>query len=57
MKAIETVKTEVEEPAPVAAAPPDAPELTAWLLEGRFFTIDPAGAVSSWSPVASEAFG
>jgi PAS domain S-box-containing protein len=36
---------------------PTADELTGWLLEGRFFTIDPGGAVTSWSPAAEGAFG
>src|SRR5207247_493588 len=34
-----------------------AGEVTNWLLEGRFFTIDPKGAVTTWSPAAADAFG
>jgi PAS domain S-box-containing protein len=56
VKAIETVTTEIQEPAHAGMAP-DASELTVWLLEGRFFTIDPDGGITSWSPLASEAFG
>src|SRR2546423_2152708 len=36
---------------------PGAEQVTSWLLEGRFFTIDPAGAITSWSPPADETFG
>jgi EAL domain-containing protein (putative c-di-GMP-specific phosphodiesterase class I)/predicted nucleic acid-binding Zn-ribbon protein len=56
VKAIETVSDEIQPPSDAGAAP-DAPALTGWLLEGRFFTIDPAGAITSWSPFAAEAFG
>ena len=31
--------------------------MTNWLLDGRFFTIDMAGAVTSWSPGAADTFG
>src|SRR3954469_16995711 len=58
VKAIETATPEVG-PAPAQAAgrPPDAAEVTGWLLEGRFFTVDPNGAVTVWSPIAAETFG
>jgi PAS domain S-box-containing protein len=58
VKAIETATPEVQ-PASAQAAgrPPDAAEVTAWLLEGRFFTVDPNGAVTVWSPIAAETFG
>src|SRR4051794_17986230 len=36
---------------------PSAGEVTGWLLEGRWFTIDTAGAITSWSPAAAERFG
>ena len=32
-------------------------QVTAWLLDGRFFTIDPGGRITSWSPGAGETFG
>jgi PAS domain S-box-containing protein len=35
----------------------DPAEVTGWLLEGRFLTVDARGAVTLWSPLASEAFG
>src|SRR4051794_15957148 len=56
VKAIETATPEVQ-PATEAGQRPDAAEVTAWLLEGRFFTVDPKGAVTVWSPVAAETFG
>ncbi|MEA2422222.1 MAG: hypothetical protein QOF55_1321 [Thermoleophilaceae bacterium] len=56
MKAFETVTTEIHTPT-AAGSMPDAEALTAWLLDGRFFTVDPDGAVTSWSPRAAEAFG
>src|SRR3954470_5924815 len=58
VKAIETAPSEVG-PAPAQAAgrPTDAAEVTAWLLEGRFFTVDPNGAVTVWRPIAAETFG
>jgi PAS domain S-box-containing protein len=58
VKAIETAPPEVQAaPAEVAGRAPDAAEITAWLLEGRFFTVDPNGAVTVWSPIAAETFG
>ena len=36
---------------------PTSTEVTGWLLEGRWFTIDPAGTITSWSPGAVERFG
>jgi PAS domain S-box-containing protein len=56
VKAIETATPDVQ-PVPEAGQPPDAAEITAWLLEGRFFTVDPKGAVTVWSPIAAETFG
>src|SRR3954470_7884549 len=56
VKAIETASPDVQ-PAQAAGRPPDAAEVTGWLLEGRFFTVDPKGAVTVWSPVAAETFG
>src|SRR4051795_3446053 len=59
VKAIETATPDVQSTTPAQAAgqPPDAAEVTAWLLEGRFFTVDPNGAVTVWSPVAAKTFG
>src|SRR3954463_2473576 len=56
VKAIETATPEVQ-PATEPGQRPDAAEVTAWLLEGRFFTVDPNGAVTVWSPIAAETFG
>src|SRR3954465_2349295 len=56
VKAIETATPEVQ-PATDAGQRPDAAEITAWLLEGRFFTVDPNGAVTVWSPTPAERFG
>src|SRR3954452_24204401 len=36
---------------------PDSAEVTGWLLEGRWFTIDLEGRITSWSPAAAERFG
>ncbi len=36
---------------------PSAAEVTGWLLEGRFFTVDQRGAITLWSPPAADAFG
>jgi PAS domain S-box-containing protein len=58
VKAIETATPDVQSaPAQVAGQPPDAREITAWLLDGRFFTVDPNGAVTVWSPIAADTFG
>src|SRR3954462_8994771 len=58
VKAIETATPDVQStPVQAAGQPPDAAEVTAWLLEGRFFTVDPNGAVTVWSPIAAETFG
>ena len=59
MKAIETATGAIP---PAAAAGPaaaraSAEEVTAWLLDGRFFTVDTDGAVTSWSHAAVAAFG
>src|SRR4051794_27982047 len=56
VKAIETAPPEVQ-PATEPGQRPDPAEVTAWLLEGRFFTVDPNGAVTVWSPIAAETFG
>src|SRR4051812_31852878 len=56
VKAIETATPEVQ-PATEPGQRPDAAEVTGWLLEGRFFTVDPNGAVTVWSPIAAETFG
>jgi PAS domain-containing protein len=56
VKAIETATPDVG-PATDAGQRPDAAEITAWLLDGRFFTVDPNGAVTVWSPVAADTFG
>ena len=56
VKAFETAPTDIQ-PATDAGQQPDAAEITAWLLDGRFFTVDPNGAVTVWSPIAAEAFG
>jgi PAS domain S-box-containing protein len=42
---------------PSASPRPDAAEVTGWLLEGRWFTIDVEGRITSWSPVAADRFG
>src|SRR3954471_17533452 len=52
MSAVETVQSG---PPPVERPP--SGEVTGWLLEGRWFTIDVAGKVTSWSPGAAERFG
>src|SRR3954470_1587615 len=45
-------------PADPAASPrPDSAEVTGWLLEGRWFTIDLEGRITAWSPAATERFG
>jgi PAS domain S-box-containing protein len=56
VKAFDTVKSDIHQPTDAGAAP-DASELTDWLLDGRFFTVDPDGAITSWSPLAADAFG
>ena len=57
VKAIETAPPDVQEAPAQAGQPPDAAEITAWLLDGRFFTVDPNGAVTVWSPIAADTFG
>src|SRR5947208_941256 len=58
VKAIETAPPDVQPTAAQATGqPPDAADITAWLLEGRFFTVDPNGAVTVWSPIAADTFG
>jgi PAS domain S-box-containing protein len=56
VKGFESVASGID-PADDAGPVPDAAELTAWLLDGRFFTVDPEGAITSWSPFAAGAFG
>ncbi|MEA2387114.1 MAG: hypothetical protein QOJ22_1288 [Thermoleophilaceae bacterium] len=56
MKAFDTVTGDTDTHESGGSAP-DAAELAAWLLEGRFFTVDPDGAITSWSPFAEAAFG
>src|SRR3954468_12288419 len=52
MEAIDTATSEQEQPqAPVAV------EVAEWALDGRFFTVDTEGAITSWSPLAIETFG
>src|SRR3954468_13515087 len=36
---------------------PDSAEVTGWLLEGRWFTIDLEGRITAWSPAAAQRFG
>src|SRR3954451_25177122 len=46
------------QPADTAASPrPSSAEVTGWLLEGRWFTIDLEGRITAWSPAATERFG
>src|SRR4051794_41978599 len=52
MSAVETVQSG---PPPVER--PTSAEVTGWLLEGRWFTIDVAGKGTTWSPGAAERFG
>src|SRR3954462_4171561 len=53
MSALDTAK-----PADPAASPrPDSAEVTGWLLEGRWFTIDLVGKITAWSPAAAQRFG
>src|SRR3954466_1191813 len=43
--------------APAASPRPDSAEVTGWLLEGRWFTIDMEGKITAWSPAAKARFG
>src|SRR4051794_3758532 len=53
MSALETVQN-----GPDPAAPrPSSAEVTGWLLEGRWFTIDMEGKITAWSPAAKARFG
>src|SRR3954452_1297550 len=53
MSALDTAQ-----PAGPAASPrPDSAEVTGWLLEGRWFTIDLEGKITAWSPAAAQRFG
>src|SRR3954453_9794742 len=53
MSALDTAQ-----PADPAASPrPDSAEVTGWLLEGRWFTIDLEGRITAWSPAAAQRFG
>lgn len=56
MKAFDTVTGETDTHER-GGSTPDAAELTEWLLDGHFFTVDPDGAITSWSPFAADAFG
>ena len=56
MSATETAP-EHPEPAADGSAHPGVAEVTSWLLDGRFFTIDTAGKVTMWSAGAASAFG
>src|SRR6476661_2992271 len=42
---------------PTDSPRPDSAEVTGWLLEGRWFTIDLEGRITSWSPAAAQRFG
>src|SRR3954468_12014441 len=42
---------------PEGGPTPDSAEVTGWLLEGRWFTIDLEGKITSWSPAAAQRFG
>src|SRR4051795_3950369 len=44
-------------PIDTASPQPDSAEVTGWLLEGRWFTIDLEGRITSWSPAAAQRFG
>ena len=52
MSAIDTATT-----GPSTASRPSSAEVTGWLLEGRWFTIDLEGRITSWSPAAADRFG
>jgi PAS domain S-box-containing protein len=53
MSALDTAQ-----PADPAASPrPSSAEVTGWLLEGRWFTIDLEGRITAWSPAAGQRFG
>src|SRR3954469_8295291 len=42
---------------PTGSPRPDSAEVTGWLLEGRWFTIDLEGRITAWSPAAARRFG
>src|SRR3954463_1331029 len=42
---------------PTDSPRPDSAEVTGWLLEGRWFTIDLEGRITAWSPAAAQRFG
>jgi PAS domain S-box-containing protein len=42
---------------PTDSPRPDSAEVTGWLLEGRWFTIDLQGRITAWSPAAAQRFG
>src|SRR4051794_38976242 len=42
---------------PTDSPKPDSAEVTGWLLEGRWFTIDLEGRITAWSPAAAQRFG
>src|SRR4051794_5848535 len=42
---------------PEGGPTPDSAEVTGWLLEGRWFTIDLEGKITAWSPAAAQRFG
>src|SRR4051794_30078330 len=56
MSAIETVHSGPT-PADPGSTRPSSAEATGWLLEGRWFTIDTTGRITTWSPAAAERFG
>src|SRR3954447_17989247 len=56
MSAIETAQMGPT-PANPADTRPSATEVTGWLLEGRWFTVDLDGRIPAWSPAAAERFG
>ena len=56
MSAIETVHSGHAGGDPAAERPTSA-EVTGWLLEGRWFTIDVEGRITAWSPAAAQRFG
>jgi PAS domain S-box-containing protein len=65
MNAIETAEMGVSAPTDESAGPADAApsrqpaaaEIASWLLDGRYLTVDSAGAVTTWSSGAEETFG
>jgi PAS domain S-box-containing protein len=56
MSMIETAQ-DGPRPSDPEAARPSSAEVTGWLLEGRWFTVDLAGKITAWSPAATDRFG